>query len=137
MLPLLPAFHSIVRLKKAGVKESSQSRVKSILCYPAPSWYPLISASDKEKLKQFQQICLRVISPHQEEYESRLAALQVSELNVHLQLCCLRYLQRLKGKEDHPLTDYILNLRDGPESPLQQNHQQGKDTNSTGGQKPV
>ena len=58
--------------------------------------------------------------PHQEEYESRLAALQVSELNVHLQLCCLRYLQRLKGKEDHHLSDYILNLRDGPESPLQQ-----------------
>ena len=51
-------------------------------------------------------------SKHLEDCASKLGALQVFELNVHLQLCCLCYLERLKGKEDHPLSDYILKQRE-------------------------
>ena len=130
--------------QKAGAKESSlemfyQKQVISILCYPAPSWYSLISGNDKEKLEQFQQICLRVISPHQEEYESRLASCSAGLWTKCPSTVMLSSLSPKTERQRRPssLSDYILNLRDDPESPLQQNHQQGKNTNSTGGQKAV
>ena len=80
-----------------------------VILHPAAA-HTLVN--DKMKPEQFQRLFLRVISPPLDNYEYRLAALQVSELNVHLELCCLRFLERLKGKEAHPLPSIELKLRE-------------------------
>ena len=106
------AFHDIVMLKKAGVNTKSLgqfyvARVLSILTYAAPSWYPFISANDKGILEKYQRLCLRIILPEATSYEERLVALNLNELSVYLDICCLKYVARIKRNPDNPVYKHL------------------------------
>ena len=115
-----PAFHAIVRLRKAGISAQNlalfyKARIVSILTYSAPSWYPYITNNDKQKLEQYQRLCLKVILPHIENYDEQLGKLGLSEINTELDMSCLRYVEKVKSP-NHPLNHYL------PEAPNHLHH---------------
>ena len=106
------AVHAITKLKKAGVRAPSltlfyKARILSILTYAAPSWFPFIGKNDREKLENHQKMCLRLILPYSEHYEDRLHDLNVSELTVYMDLICLRYVEKVRQHQSHPLSEHI------------------------------
>ena len=69
-----PAVHAIIQLKKIGVSSNSlaifyQSRNLSIIAYAAPSWFPYLSNTDKEKLEWLWRLCLRALLPDIDNYD--------------------------------------------------------------------
>ena len=111
LLKSKPAFHALIRLKRAGLDSDClssfyQARIVSIIIYAAASWYPFISKNDKTKLERYQSLCSRIILPHIDSYEERLKQLQINELNTQLDICCLKYVNRVQN-ESHPLNNYI------------------------------
>ena len=115
-----PAFHAIVRLRKAGISAQNQALfykawIVSILTYSAPSWYPYITNNDKQKLEQYQRLCLKVILPQIENYDEQLGKLGLSEINTELDMSCLRYVEKVKSLS-HPLNHYL------PEAPKHLHH---------------
>ena len=106
------AVHAITKLKKAGVRAPSltlfyKARILSILTYAAPSWFPFIGKNDREKLENHQKMCLRLILPYSEHYEDRLHDLNMSELTVYMDLICLRYVEKVRQHQSHPLSEHI------------------------------
>ena len=104
---LRPAVHAIIQLRKVGVSTSSlvtfyRSRVLSVISYAAPSWFPFLSKGDKEILERLQKLCLRVILPWIEHYDERLAALNLTEISVYLDICCLKYVNNVRKNTSHP-----------------------------------
>jgi hypothetical protein len=106
------AYHALVNLKKAGVATSGlvlfyQARILSIISYAAPSWYPYIAKYDKDKLERYQRLCLFIILPRLEHYADRLAFLKLEELNVYLDIVCLRYANKILADDHHIFHCYI------------------------------
>lgn len=106
-----PAFHAMIKLKKCGVKPVSlgifyQTRILPIITYAAPSWYPFISNNDKEKLEKHQKLSLHTILPFIDSYEEQLTFLKIEAINIHLDIICLRYIDKLQSHCDHPLYKY-------------------------------
>lgn len=84
------------QLKKTGVTPSSltffhKARLLSILSIAPSSWWPFVSKSDKIR---FKWLCLWIISPDLKRYSNRLRALNLTELNVHADKLCLKYLAK-------------------------------------------
>lgn len=105
------AFHALSQLKKAGLDANSlarfyQCRILPILTYAAPSWYPMITQANKDRLEKYQRLCLRIISPYKDCYEDRLRQFGISEINNLLDIVCLRYVEKLKTDHGHPLHSY-------------------------------
>ena len=114
-----PAYHAIVRLKRAGVSAHSlgmfyKSRVLSILSYAAPAWFPYLADKDKEVLEKYQRLCLRVILPQLENYDERLQQLNIDSVSIALDVCCLKYVTNLKAKPDHPTHQLFPKIPDIP-----------------------
>ena len=106
-----PAFHAISKLRKAGVNDTSlahfyQSRILPIITYAAPMWYPLISQCDRERLEKYQRLCLRIILPHVDDTETRLAMTGLDDINVVLGVACLKYANKVLQDVHHPLHSY-------------------------------
>ena len=106
------AYDALVNLKKAGVATSGlvlfyQARILSIISYAAPSWYPYIAKYYKDKLERYQRLCLFIILPRQEHYADRLVFLKLEELNVYLDIVCLRYANKILADDHHILHRYI------------------------------
>ena len=58
-----PAFHAIIKLRKAGVNDESlckfyKSRVVPLLAYAAPCWFSQLSNTEIERLEKYQGLCL-------------------------------------------------------------------------------
>ena len=107
-----PAFHAIIRLKKAGLTPTNlvlfyKSRIVSILTYCSPSWYPYISGNDKTKLERYERLCLRIILPNIDSYDEQLGLLNLSPINAQLDASCTRYIEKIRNSHDHPLHHYI------------------------------
>ena len=52
-------------------------------------------------------MCLRLILPYSEHYEDRLHDLNMSELTVYLDLICLRYVEKVRQHQSHPLSEHV------------------------------
>ena len=81
-----PAFHSICKLRKAGVNDSSltlfyKARIIPLI-YAAPCWYPLLGKTDKERHEKYQRHCLRLIYPNLENSASRLDTAGLATVSV-------------------------------------------------------
>ena len=103
-----PAFHAISKLRKAGVDDSSlalfyKSRITPLLSYAAPAWYPMISKQDRERLEKYQRLCLRVILPNVTHTDERQQITGIDDINVQLDISCLRYVDKVRSNADHPL----------------------------------
>ena len=105
------AFHTLVRLKCPGLDSDClacfyQARIVSIIIYAAASWYQFISKKDKTKLGRYQSLCSRIMLPHIDSYEERLKQLSIDELNTQIDICCLKYVNRVQN-DSHPLNSCI------------------------------
>ena len=115
------AFHALVQLKKAGVDMQSlaqfyRSRISPILTYAAPSWYPQITKTNREKLEKYQRLCLRIIAPFIDHYPDRLNVLNIAEINTNLDNICRKYVDSIKQNAEHPLhhhTEHQISSRSG------------------------
>ena len=106
-----PAFHAMSKLRKAGVDDAGltmfyKSRIVPLIIYAAPSWYPLLSVTDKERLEKYQRHCLRMIYPYLDDTNSRLCQSGLDDIGVQLSIQCLRYTARLRSNKTHPLHNY-------------------------------
>ena len=84
-----PAYHAIIRPKRAGASAHSlgmffKSRFLSILSYAAPAWFLYLADNDKEFLKKYQRLCLRVILPQLTNYDERLQQLNIDPVSIAL-----------------------------------------------------
>ena len=109
---LRPAVHAIIWLRKVGVSTSSlvtfyRSKILSVIFYAAPIWVPYLSKGDKERLERLQKLCLRVRLPYFDCYDERLAALSLTELSVYLDICCLKYVDKLRKDSSHLHHHYV------------------------------
>ena len=108
-------YNAIIRLRKVGVSTSSlvtfyRSRILSVISYAAPSWFPYLSKGDKEILERPLRLCLRVILPWLEHYDERLAALNLTEQSVYLDICCLKYVNDVRKNTSHPHHHHLHHL---------------------------
>ena len=92
-------FHALVQLKRAGVNTPSlilfyKSRIISVLSYAAPVWYPYLSKQNKELLEKYERLCLKIMLPHIEHYTERLQFCGLSDICVHLDILCLKYVSK-------------------------------------------
>lgn len=104
------SFHALIQLKRAGVNAANlltfyQTRILSVLFYGAPAWYPHITQHAKDRLQRYERLCLRIIFPNLEGYDSRLKHIGQLDINARLDIACLKYVSRVKGNPDHPLND--------------------------------
>ena len=60
------------------------------------------SQNDKVKLERFQKLCTRIMIPYEVEYEERLSSLKLEELNIYLDILCLKYIAKVCCYDDHP-----------------------------------
>ena len=88
------------------------------MSYAAPSWFPHTSQNDKVKLERFQKLCTRIMIPYEEEYEERLSLLKLEELNIHLDILCLKYIAKVRDYDNHPCKKF---LKDQDHYPIKQN----------------
>ena len=107
-----PAFHSICKLRKAGVNDSSltlfyKARIIPLMIYAAPCWYPLLGKTDKERLDKYQRHCLRLVYQNLENSASRLETAGLTTVSVQLENQCHRYTKRIRSDNTHALHDYI------------------------------
>ena len=56
--------------------------------------------------------------PYGEEYEARLSLLKLEELNIHLDILCLKYIAKVRDYDDHPCKKF---LKDQDHYPIKQN----------------
>ena len=91
--------HSLVLFYKA--------RILSVLLYAAPFWFPHTSQNDKVKLERFQKLCTRIMISYEEEYEERLSLPKLEELNIHLDVLCLKYIAKVRDYDDHPCKKFL------------------------------
>ena len=106
------ALHGLIKLRKAGVRSHSlvlfyKSRILSVLSYAAPCWFPHTSQNDKVKLERFLKLCTRIMIPYEEEYEERLSLLKLEELNIHLDILCLKYIAKVRDYDDHSCKKFL------------------------------
>ena len=106
------ALHGRIKLRKAGVRSNSlvlfyKARILSVLLYAAPCWLPHTSQNDKVKLERFRKLCTRIMIPYEEEYGERLSLLKLEELNIHLDILCLKYIAKLCDYDDHPCQKFL------------------------------
>ena len=111
---------AITRLKRAGVRTERltlfyKARILTTLSYAAPSWYPFLSYPYKQRLERDQKlhVCLRLIHPKLDNSDERLAHQRLNELTVSLDIACLRYIEKIRGNECHPLFSYIPTITTG------------------------
>ena len=45
--------------------------------------------------------------PYEEEYEERLSLLKLEELNIHLDILCLKYIAKVRDYDDHPCKKFL------------------------------
>ena len=106
------SMHGLIKLKRCGVDPWSlalfyRARILSILSYAAPCWYPHIADRDKDKLERFQKLCMKIIIPDEEDYETRLSILKLDEFHIHMDLLCFRFLSKVGSNDQHPCYRYI------------------------------
>ena len=116
-----PAFHAIVKLRKAGVNDESlckfyKSRVVPLLTYAAPCWFPQLSNKDIERLEKYQRLCLRVMLPNLADSNTRQAVSSVEDVNIRLSTLCFRYITKAQSDDDHPLHSYTTTVRSSEHS---------------------
>ena len=80
---------------------------RAIPNYVETGWFPYLSNTDKDKLERLQRLCLRVMLPDIDNYDQRLSHLNLEYLSVHLDVTCLKYIDRMNNTDNHPLSKYI------------------------------
>ena len=106
------ALHGLIKLRKAGVRSHTlvlfyEARLLSVLSYAAPCWFPHTPQNYKVKLERFQKLCTRIMIQYEEEYEERLLLLKLEELNIHLDILCLKYIAKVCDYDDHPCKKFL------------------------------
>jgi hypothetical protein len=106
------AFHALVQLKRASVNSANlilfyRTRILSILCYAAPSWYPYVSETSKQELEKHQKLCLKIVFPNNEHYIDRLSCCHLPTINTHLSDICSKYISKISTQPEHPLYNYL------------------------------
>ena len=82
LLKSKPAFHALIRLKRAGLDSDClssfyQARIVSIIIYAAASWYPITSKNDKTNL-------VRYHSPSSSINFLTLTAMRIASVSAYL-----------------------------------------------------
>ena len=61
------------------------------------------SQNDKIKLERFQKFCTRIMIPYEVEMKRDFHCLiKLEELNIYLDILCLKYIAKVRDYDDHP-----------------------------------